>query len=106
MKIAIYYPWIYLTSGVERVILEIVKRGKHDYTIFTNRYDKKNTYPEFKNLKAVELNRVSIKRDLFPVAKAALTIAFQKINLSGFDVLFVHSDGLGDLVLTRNKEVP
>lgn len=106
MKIAIYYPWIYLTSGVERVILEIVKRGKHDYTIFTNHYDKENTYPEFKNLKVVELNRVSVKRDLFSVAKVALIITLQKIELKDYDLLFVHTDGLGDLILTRNRDVP
>ena len=106
MKIAIYYPWLYLTSGVERTILEIIKRSNHSYTIFTNHYDKNHTYPNFKNIKVVQLRRIPVERDIFSVVKAAATIAFQKINLSGYDVLFVHSDGLGDLVLTRNRRVP
>jgi hypothetical protein len=40
MKMALYYPWIYLKSGVERTILETIKRSEYEYTIFTNHYDK------------------------------------------------------------------
>lgn len=106
MKIALYYPWIYLKSGVERTILEIVKRSKHEYTIFTNHYDKKNTYPEFRKYKVVELKKAPVDRGIASVFKAALTIAFQKINLTGYDLLLVHCDGMGDLVLLRNAGVP
>jgi len=106
MKIAIYYPWIYLTSGVERTILEIVTKSKNDYTIFTNHYDRENTNPEFKKLKIFELRKISVKRDLFSVFKAAVIITFQKIDLSGFGALFVHSDGLGDLITIRNGNLP
>jgi glycosyltransferase involved in cell wall biosynthesis len=106
MKIALYYPWIYLKSGVERTILETVKRSKHEYTIFTNHYDKKGTYPEFKNLKVVELKKIPIRRNLFSVFQAAIVIIFQKINLKSFDLFLVHSEGLGDLILFRNHEIP
>lgn len=106
MRVAIYYPWLYLTSGIERVILEIVRRSKHECTIFTNHFDRENTYSDFKNLEVVELNSIPIDRGLWSVTKAAFIISLQKIDLSSFDILFVHSDGLGDLILNRNKGIP
>lgn len=106
MKIALYYPWIYLKSGVERTILETVKRSKDEYTIFTNHYDREGTYPKFKNLKVIQLKKISVRRNIFSTIQAALVILFQKINLDGFDMLMVHSDGLGDLILLRNRQIP
>lgn len=106
MKIALYYPWIYLKSGVERTILETVKRSKHEFTIFTNHYDQKGTYPEFKKYKVIELKKVPVDRRIMSVLKAAFIIAFQKIDFSSFDILLIHSDGLGDLILNRNRNIP
>lgn len=106
MKIALYYPWIYLKSGVERTILETVKGSKHEYTIFTNHYDKKNTYPEFKSLKVIELRKIPVRRNIFSVIQAAVIIVFQKIDLAAFDLLLVHSEGLGDFILFRNSKIP
>lgn len=106
MEIALYYPWIYLKSGVERTILETVKRSKHEYTIFTNHYDRKNTYPEFKSLKVIELRKIPVRRNIFSVIQAAVIIIFQKIDLAAFDLLLVHSEGLGDLILFRNSKIP
>jgi len=106
MKIAIYYPWIHLKSGVERTILETVRRSKHKYTIFTNHYDRKGTYPEFKNLKVVELRKIPVRRNLFSVFQAAVIIIFQKIDLMPYDLLLVHSEGMGDLILFRNNKIP
>lgn len=106
MKIALYYPWIYTKSGVERSIIEIIRRSKHNVTIFTNHYDPLNTYPYFRHVKIKLLNRVSVHRDLLSVAWAALVLLFQKIDLSSFDLLLVHSDGLADLVLFRNYAIP
>lgn len=106
MKIAVYYPWIYLTSGIERTILEYVRRTKNDCTIFTNHFDQKNTFPEFKNFNVIELGKVPVKRDIFSVLRAASVTAFQKIDLSGYDALFVHSDGLGDLITLRKIKIP
>jgi glycosyltransferase involved in cell wall biosynthesis len=106
MKIAIYYPWLHLKSGAERTILETVKRSKHKYTIFTNHYDRNGTYPEFKNLKVVQLKKVPVRRNIFSVAKAAFIIASQKIYLKGFSLFLVHSEGIGDLILIRNNKIP
>jgi len=106
MRVAIYYPWIYLTSGIERTILETVKKSKHEITIFTNHLDRKNTFPEFKNFKIIELRKIPVRRNLWDVLRAAVTITFQKINLTEFELLLVHSEGLGDLILFRNNEIP
>jgi len=106
MNIAHYYPWVYLTSGVERVILEICRRSKHQHTIFTNHFDQDNTFPEFQDLDVVQLPRISVNRDIGPVFKAAITIAFQSMDFSSFDALVVHSDGLGDLILSRHLKIP
>lgn len=106
MKTAIYYSWIYLKSGVEKTILEMVERSKNDYTIFTNHYDKNATYSSFKKLKVVELNKVPVRRNIFSTLKAAFIIASQKVDLSGFDVLVIHSEGLSDLFLVRNSKIP
>lgn len=106
MNIALYYPWIYLKSGIERTILDQIKHSHHHYTIFTNHYDSLQTFPEFKNQNIRELNPISVKRDIFSVAKAALTIAFQKLDLSNQDLLLIHSDGLADLITFRNHQLP
>jgi hypothetical protein len=69
MKIAIYYPWVYLTSGIERTILEITKLKEHQFTVYTHHYDLPNTYPEYKNLTVIQLRRVQVNRDFFSVLK-------------------------------------
>ena len=106
MRIAAYYPWVYLMSGVERTILEIALRSRHEFTIFTHHYDREHTYPEFKSLQVVQLPRVSVKRSMASVARAAWTIATHPPQLRGYDALMVHCDGLGDLVLRKRPEIP
>ncbi|MBI5870699.1 MAG: glycosyltransferase [Actinobacteria bacterium] len=106
MKVALYYPWVYLRSGVERMIVELVSRSEHDWTIFTSHYYPGQTFPEFQKLKIVELSDVSVDRGYSAVSNAAITILRQKINLSDFDALVVSSEGLGDLITFRNHSVP
>lgn len=106
MKIAIYYPWVYSKSGVEKTILAMVSDKRNQYTIFTNHYDKQSTFEEFSDLEVVELDKVSVKRDLLNVLKAAFTIAKQKIDLNDYDLLLVNSEGLGDLILLKNSYKP
>ena len=33
-RVALYYPWIYVRSGVERTILELVRRSRHLYEVY------------------------------------------------------------------------
>lgn len=106
MKVALYYPWIYLKSGAERLIYQYAEQSRHTITIFTHHYDKQATFPQFENLTVIELPPVSIKRDIVSVLSAAFTIAAQKIDLTEFDVFFTHSDGLGDLIMLRNSDLP
>lgn len=106
MKIALYYPWIYLKSGIEKTIVELTVRSKHQWTIFTSHFDPENTFSEFKTRDVIELKRVSVKRSYLNVLKAAITILFQKIDMKNYDILWVHSEGLGDLVTFRNCKKP
>lgn len=102
-KVALFYPWIYLKSGVERVILEIAQRSKHDITIFTNHLDLTQTFPEFKSMpNIVHLKKVSVERSFARVLQGIFTVATQKIDLRGYDALVVNSEGVGDFVNFRN----
>jgi glycosyltransferase involved in cell wall biosynthesis len=105
-SIACYYPWVYLRSGVERTILETVRRSRHRWTIYTNHFDLDGTFPEFRDLDVVELPRISVDRGFLNVAKGALRLLAQKLPLEKHDVLFVHSEGLGDFVTFRNGNKP
>lgn len=106
MKIALYYPWVYLKSGAERSILELAKRSRHDITIFTNHYDAGQTYPEFAGLKIVELQRVPVDRTFTKVMQSGFRIASQKLDLAGYDALLVVCEGLGDMIVLRNHDKP
>ncbi|MHB8858031.1 MAG: glycosyltransferase family 4 protein [Thermoleophilia bacterium] len=106
MRIALYYPWVYLRSGVERMMLELVKRSRHEWVIFTNHYYPEQTFPEFSELEIVELPKVSVSRGYSDVGSAALTIMRQKIDLGGFDAMVVSSEGIGDFITFRNHGIP
>jgi glycosyltransferase involved in cell wall biosynthesis len=106
LKVACYYPWVYLQSGVERTILEFCQRSRHKYTIFTNHFEADATFPEFRTLNVVVLSDVPVQRNLFSVLQAAATIATQKLDLAGYDALLVHCEGLGDLAMNRASPIP
>lgn len=106
MKVAMYYPWIYLPGGPERTIVEILARSRHSWTLFTNHFDREATFPSLREADVIEMGRISVKRSFTPVAQAAWQIATQKLPLEGFDALVVSCDGLGDLALLRNTDVP
>ncbi len=106
MRLALYQPWIFLHGGLERSILELVKRSRHDWTIFTGHYEKENTFPEFKQFEIKELGRLSVKRDMLSVLFTALKIIFQKIDLKEHDALVVWCDGMGDMITLRNRQLP
>jgi glycosyltransferase involved in cell wall biosynthesis len=107
MRIALYYPWIYLTSGAERVILELSgSRSRHEWTLFTSHYAPSQTFPEFANRRVVELDRVSVDRSLASVAVAASKLLRLHIPMEEFDALVVVCEGIGDLVVFRNDSHP
>ena len=76
MNLALYHPWVYLHSGIERMLVEIVARSRHDWTIYTHHHSPDTTYPELRDADVVELSpRVSVRRELRPLAHAARTMA-------------------------------
>ncbi|MCP4656187.1 MAG: glycosyltransferase family 4 protein [bacterium] len=106
MRIALYYPWLYLTSGAERTILEIVRRSRHQVVIFTNEYQPHATYPELQDMDVRVLRQVPVDRSLKSVAIAASRILRQKLDLAGFDALLIMCEGLGDLMTLRHRKIP
>lgn len=106
MRVALYYPWVYLTSGAERVLLHVTGRSRHQWTLFTNRYQPESTFPALSERQIVELDRVSVDRRLGPTVKTAWKIARQRLPVQDYDALVVVCEGLGDLILTRNSGLP
>jgi glycosyltransferase involved in cell wall biosynthesis len=106
-RVALYYPWVHLRSGVERCILELVTRSRHEYTVYTSHLDYDGTFPEFRALeRVVALRPVSVERSLSRALHAARTIAAEKLDPSRFDALVVSSEGLGDFITLRNHRKP
>ena len=106
MRVAIYHPWIYVKSGLERTLLELKKRSRHDWVILTSHYDAEGTYPELKDMNVTELNRVSVKRKYSEVIKAAYRIFTLKIDPDSYDILVISCDGLGSFLNFRNHSKP
>ncbi|RYG12867.1 MAG: glycosyltransferase [Burkholderiales bacterium] len=106
MKVALYHPWIYLKSGLERTILEIARRSRHDWTIYTSHFDRQGTYPELQEQRVVELDRVSVQRSYGAVLGASLRIARTRLPLDGAQALVVCCDGVGSFITVRNGQVP
>jgi glycosyltransferase involved in cell wall biosynthesis len=106
MRIALYYPWVYLTSGSERTILELTGTSRHDWTIFTNHHEPQHTFPGLRSRKIVELSPISVERTISTTARSAAQLMMQKLPLQGFDRLVVLCEGLGDLLVFRNSQIP
>lgn len=103
MKPAIYYPWVYLKGGAERTILELMRRSRHEWTLYTNYFDPEATFPEFSDLDVVRLTEISVRRTIPKVALAGLTLLTQRVDLAGHSSLFVVSEGLGNLLAVRSR---
>ncbi|MEO7143856.1 MAG: glycosyltransferase family 4 protein [Bryobacteraceae bacterium] len=106
MKIALYYPWVYLPGGPERTISAVLAQSRHQWDVFTNHYEPEATFPALRNANITELNRVPVNRSFFPVAQSAWRIARQKLPLEGYDALVVFCEGLGDFLMFRNTSIP
>jgi lipopolysaccharide/colanic/teichoic acid biosynthesis glycosyltransferase/glycosyltransferase involved in cell wall biosynthesis len=106
LDLALYYPWIYLPSGIERTILKILQLSRHRWTVYTSHFDREQTFPELARARVVELRRVPVDRSYPRVAQAALAIVRQKIELGNHDGLLVCTEGLGDLLMFGNNSCP
>jgi glycosyltransferase involved in cell wall biosynthesis len=106
LKIAVYYPWVYLKGGIERSLAALISRSRHDWTIFTSHYEPANTFAEFAKFKVVQVADVSVRRDMGAVFKVALNIIGTRLPLAEFDAYVVWCDGLGTLTTFRNAHIP
>jgi glycosyltransferase involved in cell wall biosynthesis len=106
LRLAVYYPWLYLTSGAERTILELARRSSHSVTIFTNEYHPEATFPGLREVDVRVLTRVPLDRTLGGAGRAAVRLLRQRLDLSQFDALLVVCEGLGDLVALRQRNIP
>lgn len=105
-RVAMYYPWMYLKSGVERTIVETTRRSRHEIALFTSHYDRNGTYPELAEMGVTELGRVSVKRTYVEVAKAGLNLLSLRFDPAQHDALVICCDGLGPLLTFRNRSLP
>jgi hypothetical protein len=106
MRIALYHPWIYLKSGLERTLFEYRARSRHDVTLYTSHFEPDGTYPELRDCGVVELPRVTVKRSYTAAIAAAARIATTRIDPARFDALVISCDGMGDLLTLRNRDKP
>lgn len=107
MKFAMYQPWIYLHGGLERSLLELVSRSRHDWTIFTGHYDPANTFPGFSQLDVREVLPTSVDRTITGVLKSAVQVYRQRLPVDAdTDGIVVWCDGIGDLLTFRNNHLP
>jgi glycosyltransferase involved in cell wall biosynthesis len=106
MRVALYHPWVYLKGGAERTLVELMRRSRHEWTLYTNHYAPETTFPEFQQLRVVELSRVSVRRSLRDVARACLQVLTQRIPCEGAQALMISSEGVGNLVALRSQAVP
>jgi len=106
MRVALYYPWIYLTSGAERVILELSGRSRHEWTLFTSHFEPQNTFPGFAGRTVVPIGNISVSRSVGAVLKSAWKVLNLRLPLEDFDALVVVCEGIGDFLLFRNSSLP
>ena len=104
-KIALFHPWIKSKGGAEKTVLELLKKSKHDFEIYTWVYDEENTFEEFKKYKIniiaprflKRFARSHILRGLFfPLS------LFKKIPLEKYDKFLISTSGLAEFITFRN----
>lgn len=107
MKFAMYQPWIYLHGGLERSLLELVTRSRHEWTIFTGHYDPENTFEGFSQLDVREVRPTTVDRRISGVLKSATQVLLQRLPVeAGTDGIVVWCDGIGDMLTFRNSHLP
>jgi len=102
-KICLFHPWLKSFGGAEAVVLAFLKKTKHKVDVYTWVYDKDKTFPEFQNYNikviappfAKSLSRLFIMRSLL--------LFFSKIPVEKYDLLFISTSGVAEIILLRNK---
>jgi glycosyltransferase involved in cell wall biosynthesis len=106
MRPALFHPWIYLRGGIERTLLELVTRSRHDWQIYTGRYLPDETFEEYRDLDVIEIGQLSVTRKVLPVARACLQLLRVRPEWSRHDALMVSCDGIGNLLTFGAGSIP
>lgn len=106
MRVALYQPWIYLHGGLEKSLLELVTRSKHEWIVYTGHFEPENTFKEFANVDVRVLNPTTVERTMGGALKSAYQAAMQKIPTENVDAVAIWCDGIGDLAAFRNHDLP
>lgn len=106
LRVALYHPAVYLTGGAERVILELVRRSRHRYTILTNHFEPDRTFPELSRHEVVELPWISVERRLVPTAKGIAIMLAQRLPVRRHHALMVSAESVGELVTLLHARLP
>jgi glycosyltransferase involved in cell wall biosynthesis len=102
MRLAVYHPWVYLRGGAERILVEILERSAHEWTVYTHHHDAEATFSQLRGPEVVELTpRVSVRRSFGPLLHAGAAMIRTRLPRDGARGLLVSSEGLGDLLLAR-----
>ncbi len=107
MKIALFHPWIKSRGGAERVVLEFLKNSSHKVDLYTWVFDEENTFEEFKNfnIKVIAPNFMKrFSRSFISRGFISLFGLFSKINLKDYDVFFVSTSGIAEIITLRNHK--
>lgn len=105
MKFALYQPWIYLHGGLERSLLELVTRSRHEWVVYTGHFEPENTFSGFSNITVNKLLPTSINRNMGAVIKSACQVLRQKLPLTeDVDGIVIWGDGIGDLLSFKHTE--
>lgn len=102
-RLCLFHPWLKSRGGAEAVVLAFLKNTKYDVDIYTWAYDKERTFPEFKNYDikviappfAKSLSRLFLLRSLL--------LFFSKLPVEKYDLLFLSTSGVAEIILLRNK---
>lgn len=107
MKIALYQPWIYLHGGLEKSLLELVTRSRHDWIVYTGYYEPQSTFREFSNVDVRVLKPTTVKRTIGGTLKSTFQVATQKLPIDDdVDAVAIWCDGIGDMATFRNHDLP
>ncbi len=106
MRPALFHPWIYLKGGIERTLLELVTRSRHDWQIYTGRYMPDETFDGFRDLPVIEIDQFSVERKALPVAKACYRMLRSGVDWSDRDALMISCDGVGNLMTLGAGDIP
>lgn len=100
MKIAIVYDRVNKWGGAERVLLAL-RELFPDSTLFTSVYHEDATWAKvFSQIKTSFLNKISFTRDKHKLLAPLMPIAFESLDLTGFDLVISVTSEAAKSVLT------